>query len=194
MKYFHQNHEYMTTNCSLKIGRAHEPTSHFDMHWHNSIEIIYGYKSCYTVTVGTTEYKMESGDILFIPSRSLHSFSKENQPDPLFFIIFKAEPIYSGGDIYLGRYDTEMFNPLIKSTIQIKSSENPKLHEELKSSIESLIEIMVQQPDGFRYLGVSKLYEIIGILYKYKIARQSIDESLSDEQMDNIIKSFIYIE
>lgn len=75
-----------------------------------------------------------------------------------FFIIFKAEPIYSGGGIYRGRYDTEMFNSLIKSTVQIKNSENPKLHEELKSSIESLIEIMVEQPDGFRYLGISKIY------------------------------------
>lgn len=194
MKYFHQSHEYMSTNCSLKIGRSHEPTSHFDMHWHNSIEIVYGYKSSYTVTVGTTEYKMESGDILFIPSRSLHSFSKQNQPDPLFFIIFKAEPIYSGGDIYRGRYDTEMFNPLIKSTVQIKSTDTPQLHSELKASIESLLEIMVNQPDGFRYLGISKLYEIIGILYKYKIAGQTLDDTLPDEQMDNIIKSFIYIE
>lgn len=192
MKYFHQKHVYMSTSCSLKIGKSHQPTSHFDMHWHNSIEIIYGYNSEYTVNVGTAEYKMSDGDILFIPSRSLHSFVKINQIDPLYFIIFKAEPIYSGGDIYRGRYDTETFNPLIKTTVKINKAMD--CYNDFKNTIEQLINIMDIQPEGFRYRGVSKLYEIIAFLYKYKISRNALDEAVSEDQMDNIIKSFIFIE
>lgn len=77
MNYFHQNVEYMSTSCSLKLGRCHLPTSYYEMHWHNGIEIVYGCNSRYTVTAGNTEYEMADGDILFVPSRMLHSFVKK---------------------------------------------------------------------------------------------------------------------
>ena len=99
MNYFHQNVNYMSTSCSLKMGRCHLPTANYNMHWHTGIEIIYGGKSNYTVTAGNTVYNMSDGDIIFIPSRILHSFSMVNQPDPLLFIIFKSEPMFKGGDI-----------------------------------------------------------------------------------------------
>ena len=64
MNYFHQNVEYMSTSCSLKLGRCHLPTSYYEMHWHNGIEIVYGCNSRYTVTAGNTKYEMADGEFL----------------------------------------------------------------------------------------------------------------------------------
>lgn len=194
MNYFHQNVNYMSTKCSLKMGRCHLPTADYNMHWHTGIEIIYGGKSNYTVTAGNTVYDMSDGDIIFIPSRILHSFSMVNQPDPLFFIIFKAEPMFTGGDIYLGKYDSQTFNPLIRNTTIIRKSEYPDIYPHIETAVKSLIDIMQSYTDGFRYLAVSKLYEIIGLMYKYKLAGSSIDDTVTDEQITSITKAFVYLE
>lgn len=194
MNYFHQNVEYMSTSCSLKLGRCHLPTSYYDMHWHNGIEMIYGCSSRYTVTAGSTVYNMSDGDILFVPSRMLHSFVKNNQPDPLYFIIFKVDPMFTGGDVYRGKYDTQDFNPIIRSTVKISSSDHPELYPQLKHETERLIEIMLGYSEGFRYRSVSCLYEIIALLYQYKISGVTADESVTGEQMASVSKSFEFLE
>lgn len=194
MKYYHQHNDYMSTNCSLKIGICPFPTSEFAMHWHNGVEMIYGYGSEYNVTVGTKTYHISDGDIMFVPSRSIHSFTKKDQPDPLYFILFKAEPIYSGGELFRNIDNIDLFNPIIKNTVIINKKTHSDLHHHLKNTVEQLIILMTEQPSGFRYGSVSKLYEIIELLYKFKIADNSFDDSLTEHQINSIAKAFEYIE
>ena len=78
--------------------------------------------------------------------------------------------------------------------MKISAAEHKELYTQLRSEVERLIDIMLSYSEGFRYRSVSCLYEIIALLYQYKIAGAATDDSVTDEQMASVSKSFAFLE
>lgn len=194
MNYFHEKINYMSTECSIKMGRSNPGTGGFRSHWHNSIEMIYGFKDEYDITAGKKDFHITSRDIVFIPSRTIHSFKMKDQPSRLYFLQFKATPLYVGGDIDRYKTTEDIFNPMMKDVVVINQSRDPELHPLMVDIVEDLISIMVHCRDGYRYKAISRVYEILSLLVQFHITTAEYSDEISENELDSCIQAMNFIE
>lgn len=194
MKYFHQKINYMSTECSLKMGRSNPGTGSYETHWHNSIEMIYGFENEYSVTAGQKKFHLCKRDILFIPCRVLHSFHMENQTSRLYFLQFKLSPVYFGGDIDRTKKQKDTFNPIMEQVTIINHEDNPELHPCLVQTVEELIHTMERCQNGYRYHAISKLYEILALLTQFPAASSYYSDHMNTDELETLTKTLAFIE
>ncbi len=194
MNFFHQKINYMTTECSLKMGRSNPGTGGYYAHWHNSIEMIYGFENEYCVTAGQKELNIGSNDIVFIPSRIIHSFNMENQPSRLYFLQFKALPLYMGGDIDRNNLTVDTINPIMNNVVIINRQKHPELHPLMVRVVEDIIDIMVQCMDGYRYRAVGRLYEILALLVQFHITAPEYSDDINANELEICMQAMNFIE
>lgn len=194
MDYFHQKINYMFSDTHFKMGRCPAGTGSYRMHWHNCVELIYGYENTYTVTIGKQDFILSKGDIILIPGRLMHGFHMENQEHPLYFIQFKITPIYFGGDILPSPKTIPSSEPLIDNITIISKQHDKELHSLLRQTLHKLIEDMNVCEKGYRYMAISRLYEIAGLLKKYGMSDKYNKQIMNNLELKNISNSFSYIE
>ena len=184
----------MSTECSLKMGRSNPGTGGYAQHWHNSVEMIYGYSNEYTVTAGRQTLRLSDNDIIFIPPRILHSFEMKDQPSRLYFLQFKVLPMRIGGDIDRNKKDIDTYDPMTDRIILINRSKDPKLHPLMVKNAEDLIDIMINCRTAYRYMAVSKLYGMLSLLAEFPTAAFNSEEKLSDDEVEIFTKTLNFIE
>ena len=194
MNNLHEKLNYMTTECSLKMGRSNPGTGGYHSHWHDSIELIYGFENEYSITAGPKNVMLHSNDIVFIPSRILHSFYMENQPSRLYFLQFKVLPMYVGGDIDRQKKSDDLLSPIVKNLTIISKSQHPELHGAMVKVVEEIISVMEQCKTGYRYIAVSKLYNILGLLAEHYVTTPSFYEDITAIDLDILMQAIDYIE
>lgn len=92
----------------------------FSLHWHSSVELIVPLENEYTVTADNTTYHLKEGDIMLIPSGTLHSI----QAAPTgyrFIFLFEMEPL-----IVFQNY--QHIRALLTNPIVISSDTHPDLY------------------------------------------------------------------
>lgn len=109
-------------NTSVRIW-YNEQRDGFANHWHRAIEIILPMENWYDVTVGTDSYHLQPGDILFIPSRALHTLSAPESGVRFIFLLDTA-PLEAMRCF-------PRIEPLLASTLYLTHSSNPALYDEV---------------------------------------------------------------
>ena len=109
-------------NASVRIW-YNEQTECFANHWHNAVEIILPMENWYDATVGEEHFHLQPGDILFIPSRALHSLTA---PESGIRFIFLLDPVPLESIRGFSRMES-----LLASPLYLTRSQNPSLYEEV---------------------------------------------------------------
>lgn len=186
MDFFHQKIKYMTGSAAFKLGHSHIGTSSYHLHWHNCVEIVYGFENSYQVHAGKQTFHLHNNDILFIPGRVMHDFNMVNQQSCLYFIQFKLSAVIS-------EYSSSILNPT-NDIILIQKNSFPQLHKEIASHIEYIIEEFDKKYAGYESMIFSNLYNIHALVERnYPIISHLPIYKESDYYLDFLTKILQYI-
>ena len=123
-------------NCSL--GRNSKYNILYS-HWHSEFELLYLSRSHCVFVIDGEEYPMSAGEVIFIPSNSLHSaYRTVNSSESVFYaIVFSKRLLGEPGDVISEKY----ISPVLSGELRINTVFNRKntWHAEV---IDLLIEIM----------------------------------------------------
>lgn len=109
-------------NATVRIW-FNEQTDCFSTHWHNAVEIILTMENWYDAIVGEESFHLLPGDILFIPSRALHSLTAPESGNRFVFMV-DPSPLES----IRGFSRAES---LLASPLHLTRSQHPSLYEEI---------------------------------------------------------------
>lgn len=92
----------------------------FNLHWHTTIELVVPIEGTYTVIADNVTYELEEGDIMIIPSGTLHSIPPAKK-GCRFIYLFEMEP-------FVGFQNYPYIRSLLTDPIVITADTHPELY------------------------------------------------------------------
>lgn len=168
--------------------------SFYPIHWHEEIEIIYAVSGKCRYYVDFVPYEIVKGDILIIPSTSLHGFEKIDNYnfEGLTLVINETMINNNSIDICSAKYIRPIFNNEIIFPTHIKTTEGN--NKELSKIILSCVKCHFEKKEGYE-LGM-KIYFLRFIQYLFENKMYVADKNPMLSDKNNIYTKNIieYIE
>lgn len=150
-------------------GNIPEYIHSYPVHWHEEMEIIYNKKGLGYVTVQSTKYELQDGDIVIILPHELHSIEqREDNRMEYFNILFQFSLLSNHTkDICFERY----FKPFLdhKKTVPVYIKSSHIMYDHILPYINALIDIRDQNFFGYELIVKSNLFSIMNLLNQYSI-------------------------
>lgn len=133
----------------------------FDYHWHEETEFIYMREGSAVFWLGTSQYELQAGDALFIPSGTVHAGFVTNLSTPclVYAIVFDLN-LLSGRtyDVIQSKY----IDPLLDQSLFLPSFLQPHTlwENNLISELVGIVELFEKKPAAFELLIKAKLYNL----------------------------------
>lgn len=186
MDFFHQKIEYMFGSAAFKFGYSHTGTSSYHKHWHNCIELTYGFDNNYQVHAGNETFNLTNNDILIIPGRVMHDFNMSNQKGRLYFLQFKLSPLSTNCD--------DVKSMSINDILHIEKNTIQNLHSAVVEHVESVIHEASESKVGCESQIFSDLYGIHSAIERYyPVSNKFLTNKESDYHLDFITEVLQYI-
>ena len=163
----------------------------YPSHWHNATELVYVLENSYIVNVCNVAHKLNKGDILIISPGDLHSFSTLVNGGKIVFLQFTTSSLCSFESI-------GCVIPFSSFTQKISASDDKVLHQEIESSILSIIDEHEKKDFAYTLKITSRIYDILVALSRTAI--KNIDIGISQKAqskvsgLEKINKVFQYLE
>lgn len=128
------------------------PGKAFPQHLHKYIEIMYVKKGDLSCSVDFTEYKLNSGDLLFVFPERIHSNGISEETSEIYVMLFPSDGIILG-EIFGGKMPS---SPILRN---ISSDEIDFLFEEILKEYNKKTPLALSSAIGYSYVLISKLLE-----------------------------------
>lgn len=133
----------------------------FSMHWHERMELLLVTDGILSVHIGSNEIKAHSGSLVIIPPERPHMGISGIGGVSYDTIMFDLTEFYNSANI-----TANYLMPIVEKTCDfINLTDNDKII----SAAQSLLEEHSQNRPGSSLVVVSKIYELLGFLYRYCI-------------------------
>ncbi len=130
----------------------------YTLHHHDAVEIIIPENGNYPVKVGETEYDLQPGDILFIPSNTAHSM--KGNPGSRFILLLNLSPFASFQDI-------QALDPFLMRPIKVNRQSIPDLFDALYHEFHQIIRTYFLAEDMWELSIYSRLLKVLEICGKH---------------------------
>ncbi|HHV13646.1 MAG TPA: helix-turn-helix domain-containing protein [Clostridiales bacterium] len=178
IQYFDSIHPY-----KLYISKV----THFNLHWHNYIEIFYVKKGAIRITTGDFSFNLDEGHICFIDSGIIHSVNQTNIPNEILVLQISTEstsPFHS-----LQKYK---FNP--ETYLSDLSNATLPLSELQKLLSDSYGESILKAP-GYESIISSFINAIIGIMIRrYYLVFKTDDDYIAESNLQRLSHIIDYLD
>lgn len=150
---------YNTYLCTIPLD-----FSSVKLHWHDEVELIIIKKGEGLITVDLREYKVKTGDIVFVPSGKLHSIEQKDGASMEYEnIIFKTSLLYSSGTDLCRRY----IEPLCEGEIPTAALINNRAscYAEISGFVARLDKLCHEKRNGYQLAVKGCLFQIMYLLF-----------------------------
>ena len=138
-------------------------TEGYTTHHHSAAEIVFCIENLYQVTVGNSIYNLNPGDILFIPSDTLHSI--QGGKGIRFIFLIDLKPLNDFIDYNI--IETVTMHPLLLSENNL-----PTLHEKVKQHLQDITDIYFRSQSMWELMIFSKLIHMYADIGRYNFSRR----------------------
>ncbi|MDQ0887930.1 AraC-like DNA-binding protein [Paenibacillus sp. V4I9] len=159
----HENRVHGNITFPMVVYPVVEDERHtlFDYHWHEETEFIYLREGSAVFWLGTSQYALQVGDALFIPSGTIHAGFVTDLTTPclIYAIVFDLN-LLSGRtyDVIQSKY----IDPLLEQTLFLPSLLQPHTFWEnnIISQLVGIADLFEKKPVAFELLIKAKLYNL----------------------------------
>ncbi len=147
-------------------------------HWHERIELLYVRKGTMNITVGQRLCTVNSGGVAVAAPCELHGAT--SGIDGVLYDVF----MFDVSDLKNSTFASdEYINPVISGNIGFI---NPLYDPQLCDILDTMLNLLEKKKSGERALLIlGKMYEILGIIYKYSILQSAV---VTDKRLDNVLE------
>lgn len=141
----------------LRIWHNTQPEG-YEIHHHDAVEIIIGESGMYPVRIGETEYELQPGDILYIPSNMTHSMRENTGSRFIMLLDLSAFGSFQ---------DVQALDPFFMRPIMVNRQSIPDLYDALNHEFQQIIRTYFQVDDMWELSIYCRLLRIIEICGKH---------------------------
>lgn len=142
-----------------------EPSYDLPVHWHVDFEFIHILRGGYTLVSAAQEYELKPGDYFLMSSGILHGDSPNFRGKCIYESV-----VFEPSMLKIQNYVTEQFlDKLTEGELFFSLFFNQETDKELSKLLAELFKIMKSPFDGFEYDVISRLFLILGYIYKNKL-------------------------
>lgn len=136
-------------------------------HWHEELEFLFLVKGRALVHIGQEKLTVQSGDVVFIPPNLLHSASRLDQEEIVFYAVLVHFHFLSSleNDRIQQDYLMPLFEPNGHYPLLITREMDKQ--RQLYSQLESICEVYRQEPPGYELLIKARLLEAVYRMQTY---------------------------
>ncbi|MEE0265791.1 MAG: AraC family transcriptional regulator [Acutalibacteraceae bacterium] len=162
-------------------------------HWHTEIEIQMFEKGSTSTTINNTEVLVNEGDILIIPSQSIHFGQAETPKIEMHTIVFAAEVLCpTNREASVQKYFTPFINRTVSIPYVIRTTD--KGYDELKACILQIAKLATERP-AFNQLKIMNcLYSLFISLYEFDYVKIKTHSTVADKNYLAVRDAIAYIE
>ena len=171
-------------NSALRIWYNDIPEC-YDMHWHNTLEIIVPVENYYDVTINDDNYHIQPDEIFMIPPRALHSIVSP-QSGARFVYLFDIDFLSK-----LNGYRSIM--SLLNHPVYITSKSTPELYSEIYPYFIDMKNDYFSNQDYCDFLIYSSLLRVFSSLGRHHIEQLDINESSLVGKKQEYVNKFLNI-
>ncbi|WP_068786341.1 AraC family transcriptional regulator [Paenibacillus phocaensis] len=130
-------------------------------HWHEELEFLFLAKGSALVHIGQEKVKVRSGEIVFIPPNLLHSASRLDREEIVFYAVLVHFNFLSS--LENDRIQQQYILPLFMQNLRYPHLITREMDEELHlyPLLEDIRDVYQQEPPGYELLVKAKLLEIL---------------------------------
>lgn len=163
------------------------------VHWHNEIEIQMYIKGNSYTTIDNTEVFADEGDIMFIPSQSIHFGYADSPKLEMHTIIFSSEVLCP-----MNREDSvqKYFIPFINRTAVMPYvvHTTDRGYNEIKDCVLQIAKLANEKPKFNQLKIMNCLYSLFIALYEYDYVKIKTHSAVSDKNYLAVRDAIAYIE
>ena len=148
------------------IDKNH-PKYEMAFHWHSSVEIIRILKGKLSITLDNKNFIAQKGDVVFVNSETVHGATPEDCEYEC--LVFPLTFLKNGNRVCNRFLDdlsdkTCFFNHIVKN-------------EEQKDVINKLFETVKSRENGYQFIAIGLVYQLIGLFIRFNQYSYESDES-----------------
>lgn len=162
-------------------------------HWHNEIEIQMFEKGASSTTIDHTEVIVNEGDILFIPSQSIHFGQAETPKIEMHTIVFFTDVLCPmNRDSSVQKYFTPFINRTATIPYVIRSTD--KGYNEIRACVLQITNHANEKPPYYQLKIMNCLYSLFIHLYEFDYVKIKTHSTVADKNYLAVRDSIAYIE
>ncbi|MBQ1992289.1 MAG: helix-turn-helix transcriptional regulator [Clostridia bacterium] len=187
-----------TENFGMPIRYYYVNTSDEDelsmyAHWHNEIEIQLFVKGTSTTTIDNTEVFIGEGDILFIPSQSIHFGQAETPEIEMHTVIFHAELLCPmNREESVQKYLKPFINRTAIVPYVVRTTDEG--YNEIKNCIMQIANLASEKPPLNQLKIMKSLYALFIKLYEYDYVKIKTHSTVADKNYLAVRDAIAFIE
>jgi AraC-like DNA-binding protein len=163
----------------------------YPLHWHNAIEVVYNTNGiCSLVTAGT-EYCLDEGDLLLIPSGEIHEITSRTKDGKRYFIQFNISYLDGFGGI-------NDIKPFMEKVIKISAVEDAVLHKSIENCVCQLISEYEKREYAYALSLNARIFDLLVIISRSLAAKSGLSGDTAKSRimmgLNQINRAFEYIE
>ena len=171
-------------NSALRIW-YNDISESYDMHWHNTLEIIVPVENYYDVTINKELYHVNPDEILMIPPRSLHSIQAPENG---------ARFVYLFDISFLSRLNGyHSIMSLLNHPVYITRNNSPELYDEVYLHFTNMKNDYFINQEYCDFLIYSSLLRLFATLGRHHIQQLDISESSFAGKKQEYVNKFLNV-
>lgn len=166
LKGFHEK-EIFTERYPFRLAVNTLEDFQYPLHWHNAVELVYNTQGiCSLVTAGT-EYYLDDGDLLLIPSGEIHEITSCTKGGKRYFIQFNISSLDGFGGI-------NDIKPFMEKVIKISSCEDAALHRSVENCVYQLIGEYERREYAYALSLNARVFDLLVIISRSLAAKSGL--------------------
>ncbi len=171
-------------NSAMRIW-YNDISESYDMHWHNTLEIIVPIENYYDVTINKELYHVNPDEILMIPPRSLHSIQAPENG---------ARFVYLFDISFLSRLNGyHSIMSLLNHPVYITRNNSPELYDEVYLHFTNMKNDYFINQEYCDFLIYSSLLRLFATLGRHHIQQLDISESSFAGKKQEYVNKFLNV-
>ncbi len=162
-------------------------------HWHNEIEIQMFEKGATSTTIDNTEVFVNEGDILFIPSQSIHFGQAQTPKIEMHTIIFYSEVLCPmNREASVQKYFTPFINRTVTMPYVIRRTDSG--YNEIRACVLQIAKLANEKPPYNQLKIMNCLYSLFINLYEFDYVKVKTHSTIADKNYLAVRDAIAYIE